>query len=280
VDLSNTLFWYAQSTNFGVQFLNTSKIEISSCEFIRWFDETTIPTPSGYATVPMIEILPNGTGVGIGALNVTGTVLHPQQAQDGLKINPLSTTNFATVSGNTFVDVNLTTGKKFFPDPLLGGYNNTECLAYDVKANQGLLNSTSGVVMTLNGNTTNTALTLNTPAIVNTGGGATLQASVRYTVSTAGRCTYTGTKQTYVSLHASISYDKQGGGSDDYVFYFYKNGSQLAGSQTLVDAQLNGAISLVYGVLMVQNDYIEIYVENTQSNDDMRVTDWQVVIRE
>jgi hypothetical protein len=64
------------------------------------------------------------------------------------------------------------------------------------------------------------------------------------------------------------------------VFYFYKNGSQLAGSQTLVDAQLNGAISLVYGVLMVQNDYIEIYVENTQSNDDMRVTDWQVVIRE
>jgi hypothetical protein len=37
---------------------------------------------------------------------------------------------------------------------------------------------------------------------------------------------------------------------------------------------------LVYGVLMVQNDYIEIWVENTQSNDNMRVTDWQVVIRE
>ena len=279
-DFSNTLFWYAQSTNFGVQFLNTSKIEISSCEFIRWFDETTIPTPSGYATVPMIEILPNGAGVGVGALNITGTVLHPQQAQDGLKINPLSTTGFATISGNTFVDVNLTTGKKFFPDPLTGGYSNTECLAYDVKANQGLLNSTSGVVMTLNGNTTNTSLTQNVPSQVNTGGGATLQASVRYTVSTAGRCTYTGTKQTYVSLHASLSYDKQGGGNDDYVFYFYKNGAQLTGSQTLVEAQLNGAISLVYGVLMVQNDYIEIWIENTQSNDNMLVTDFQVVIRE
>jgi len=134
--------------------------------------------------------------------------------------------------------------------------------------------------MTLNGNTTDTSLTRNVPSQVNTGGGATLQASVRYTVSTAGRCTYTGTKQAYVSLHASISYDKQGGGADDYEFYFYKNGVQLTGSQTLVDAQLNGSISLVYGVLMVQNDYIEIWVMNTQSNDNMRVTDWQVVIRE
>jgi hypothetical protein len=36
----------------------------------------------------------------------------------------------------------------------------------------------------------------------------------------------------------------------------------------------------VYGVLMSQNDYIELYVENTSSNDDMLVSDFQVVIRE
>jgi len=280
VDIQNTLFFYIKAPNFGIKVLNTSKLEISSCEFIRWFDESTLPTPGGYATASMIEILPNGAGVGCGAFQMSGCILHPQISQNGIKINPLSTTGFATISSNTFVDVNLTTGFKFFPEPLTGGYSNTECLTYDVKSNQGLLNSTSGVVMTLNGNTTNTSLTVNTPSVVNTGGGAVLQAAVRYTVSTAGRCTYTGTKQAYVSLHASVSYDKQGGGSDDYVFYFYKNGVQLAGSQTLVDAQKNSAISLVYGVLMVQNDYIEIYVENTSSNDNMRVTDWQVLIRE
>ena len=280
IDIQNSLFFYVKAPNFGIKVLNTSKLEISSCEFIRWFDESTLPTPSGYATASMIEILPNGAGVGVGAFQMSGCILHPQLSQNGIKINPLSTTGFATISSNTFVDANLITGFKFFPNPLTGGYSNTECLTYDVKSNQGLLNSTSGVVMTLNGNTTDTSLTVNTPTIVNTGGGAVLQSSVRYTVSTAGRCTYTGTKQAYVSLHASISYNKQGGGSDDYVFYFYKNGVQLAGSQTLVDAQKNSAISLVYGVLMVQNDYIEIYVENTQSNDNMRVTDWQVVIRE
>jgi len=280
VDVSNTLFWYSQATNYGFEVLNTSKLEISSCEFIRWFDETTIPTPSGYATVPMIEILPNGAGVGVGAVNISGCVIHPQQTQDGLKINPLSTTNFATVSANTFVDANLSTGLKFFPDPSAGGYSNTECLTYDIKANQGLLNSTSGVVMTMNGNTTNTALSLNTPAIVNTGGLATLQASVRYTVSAAGRCTYTGIKDTYVSIHATISYSKQGGGTDDYSFFIYKNGVQQAPSETKVEANPDAVLTMSYGVGMQQNDYLEIYVENTSSNDDMRVTDWQVVIRE
>jgi hypothetical protein len=280
VDVSNTLFWYSQATNYGFEVLNTSKLEISSCEFIRWFDETTIPTPSGYATVPMIEILPNGAGVGVGAVNISGCVIHPQQTQDGLKINPLSTTNFATVSANTFVDANLSTGLKFFPDPSAGGYSNTECLTYDIKANQGLLNSTSGVVMTMNGNTTNTALTLNTPAIVNTGGLATIQAFVRYTVSAAGRVTYTGKKDTYVSIHATISYAKQGGGTDDYSFFIYKNGVQQAPSETKVEANPDAVLTMSYGVGMQQNDYIEIYVENTSSNDDMRVTDWQVVIRE
>ena len=280
VDVSNTLFWYSQATNYGFEVLNTSKLEISSCEFIRWFDETTIPTPSGYATVPMIEILPNGGGVGVGAVNISGCVIHPQQTQDGLKINPGSTTSFATISANTFVDANLSTGLKFFPDPSAGGYSNTECLTYDIKANQGLLNSTSGVVMTMNGNTTNTALTLNTPVIVNTGGLATLQASVRYTVSAAGRCTYTGIKDTYVSIHATISYSKQGGGTDDYSFFIYKNGVQQAPSETKVEANPDAVLTMSYGVGMQQNDYIEIYVENTSSNDDMRVTDWQVVIRE
>ena len=63
----------------------------------------------------------------------------------------------------------------------------------------------------------------------------------------------------------------------------YKNGVQLPGSQ--VDVVSGGATSdstlaLVYGTLMTQNDYIEIYVENPTSNDDMLVKDFQMVIRE
>jgi hypothetical protein len=79
IDIENTLFWYIKAPTIGVRYLNTSKIEITSCEFIRWFDETTIPTPGGWSTAAMFEIQPNGAGVGIGAVNITSSLFHPQQ---------------------------------------------------------------------------------------------------------------------------------------------------------------------------------------------------------
>jgi hypothetical protein len=63
----------------------------------------------------------------------------------------------------------------------------------------------------------------------------------------------------------------------------YKNGVQLPGSQVGVvsgGATADGTIALVYGTPMIQNDYIEIYVENPSSSDNMLVKDFQMVIRE
>lgn len=284
VDINNTLFFYVKATNFGIRFEDTSKIQITSCEIIRWFDETTIPAPSGWATCSMIELLPNNVA-SFGAVNINGCVIHPQQTQNGIDISSTSTTGFGTISSNAFVTVGLTTGKIFLPEASgLPDYSNAGTVNYDVFANQGLLNSLSGTVMTLFGNTTVTALSSGVPTIIDTGGGATAQAGVRYTVTAAGRATYTGTKQKYISIHASLTYDKQGGGSDTYVFYIYKNGALLPGSGTEVvggtGTSAEGAFAMVYGTLMNQNDYIELYVENTGSNDDMLVKDFQVVIRE
>ena len=42
VDINNCLFFYIQAPIFGLRFEDTSKIQISSCEIIRWFDESTI----------------------------------------------------------------------------------------------------------------------------------------------------------------------------------------------------------------------------------------------
>ena len=283
-DIQQTLFWYIESTTIGCQFKNTSKLQISSCEFVRWFRESTIPTPSSYATASMVEVLSNGTGGGNGATNISGCIFHPQQTQNGIDIKTGSTTGFGTISGNTFINIGLTTGETFLGDsltPALGAYSEIECLKFDILANNGILNSTAGVVMTMEGNTTDTVLAINTPTQINTGGLALAQAFVRYSVTTAGRVTYNGTKQIYASIHASISYSKQGGGGDDFTFYLYKNGVVLNGSATLVRAGGNEAsISMVYGTLFDLNDYIEIWIENTSSTDNMRITDWQVLIRE
>jgi len=231
----------------------------------------------------MIELRANSLA-SFGAVNINGCIIHPQQTQNGIDIDTSSTTGFGTIASNAFVNVGLTTGVVF--NPVLSGlpdYSQTSTYKYDVFSNQGLLNSNSGAVMTVSGNTTDTTLAVATPTAINTGGLATVQASSRYTVSTAGRLTYDGTKQVYVSMHGTVSYQKQGAGTDPYVFSLYKNGSLLPGSELNVlsgASTADGIISLNYGTLMNQNDYIEIYVENTSSTDAMRIKDLQFVIRE
>ena len=284
VDISNCLFFYVKAPTIGLRFRDTSKLEISSCELIRWYDETTNPTPSGWATCSMIE-LRNNNFASFGAVNINGCIIHPQQTQNGINIGTSSTTGFGTISSNAFINIGLTTGKVFLPEASsLPDYSQAATYSYDVFANQGILNSISGTVMTVIANTADTVLASGVPTNINTGGLAVQQAGVRYTVTAVGRATYNGTKQVYVSLHSSISYEKQGGGTDTYNFYMYKNGVLLPGSLTQVvggtGSTASGVVSMVYGTLMNQNDYIEVYVENIGSNDDMLIKDIQLLIRE
>jgi hypothetical protein len=282
VDINQCLFIYVEATDYGLRFEDVSKLQITSCELIRWFDEATIAAPSGFATVSMIELQDNNLA-SYGAVNINGCIIHPQQNQNGIDIGAGSTTGFGTISSNAFVNGNLL-GEVFLPvvSPGLPNYSAAETIGYDVFANQGLLNSVSGTVMTLTGNTNDTTLSSGVPAIINTNGAVTQQAGVRYTVTGAGRATYTGKKQVYVSIHASISYEKQGNGADDYKFYIYKNGALLPGAvvDILVDDDASTALPMVYGTLMSTSDYIEFYVENPTGNDAMLVKDFQVVIRE
>ena len=285
VDINNSLFFYIKATNFGLRFEDTSKIQLSSCELIRWFDEATIPTPSGYATVSMIE-LRNNNLASFGAVNINGCIVHPQQTQNGIDIGTASTTGFGTISGSAYINIGLTTGKVFLPEIpvlLVPDYSQTATVNYDIFANQGLLNSTSGTVMTVTSNTTDTSLTAATPVPIDVGALAVQQAGVRYSITTAGRSTYISTKHKFVSIHASIAFQKQGGGTDTYIFYIYKNGLLLSGSNVDViagTANANGNLSINYGALMELNDYLEIYVENPGGNDDILIKDLQLVIRE
>lgn len=288
VDINNTLFWYITGTN-GLRFKDVRHLEISSCEIFNWFDEATATT---YSTASMVELLANGPdNVGFAVVNINSSIIHPEQTQVGLEVNSLSTTGFGTIASNTFIDVGVTTGKLFLPEVpviLLPDYSQTYTTNFDIFANQGLLNSTAGSVTTMQGNGIDTTFAASsTPVIMQVGGFPStpvLQAAVRMTLDTAtGRVTYTGTKQIYVSMHLSLNYEKQGGGSGvEYQFYFYKNGSALPGGDVKVEGTTGdlGALSMNYGVLLEQNDYIEIWVANNTNTNAMLTKDYQLVIRE
>ncbi len=280
VDINQCLFIYIQATNYGLRFEDTSKLQITSCELIRWFDESTIAAPSGFATVSMIELQDNNLA-SFGAVNINGCIIHPQQNQNGIDIGTGSTTGFGTISSNAFVNGNLL-GDVFLPVASgLPNYSSTATTGYDVFANQGVLNSTSGTVTTVTSNILATVGGAAKIVAIDTGL-AIQQAGVRFTVdANTGRNTYIGTKQVYVSIHCSFDFIKQGKGTDDYRFSIAKNGASLTGSiLALPDLDdVTGVATLVYGTLLNTNDYIELWVSSV-GGDNMLVTNYTMLIRE
>ena len=156
-DIQNTLVWYVQATTIGCQFKNVSKLQLSSCEYVRWFDETSIPTPSGYATVPMVELVDNAGGSGFGAVNVSGCVIHPQQTQDGINISDLATIGFGTIASNTGIDIGLTTG-------VVANFDYDIQNSTIVQANQGIQNGNAKGILSLTDNIVLLDIT-NTPPV-------------------------------------------------------------------------------------------------------------------
>lgn len=335
-DIQNTLIWYVQATTIGCQFKNVSKLQLSSCEYVRWFDETNITNSLGawdaitnyfigdivtdgptfyraltdnlnsqpsatigvdwevasYSTASMIELLANGGGSGFGAININGGIIHPQQTQVGIDIDTASTTGFGTISSSAFINVGLTTGKVFLPEIpvlLLPDYSQTATYKFDVFANQGILNSTSGIVSTLSANATATTVSA-VYADVDTGGAATTQAAVRFTTAGTGIVTYDGTKQIYCSIHASLSLDS-GGNADTYTVGLFKDSGAgyalLPGSEVEVQLDSGGAVTLDvgtiainYGALFNNGDAVKMQIKSTGTSPAITVTDYQLVIRE
>jgi hypothetical protein len=288
VDCQNVRIRYVKATTHGYKFRSTSKVQITSCELIRWFDETSIPTPSGYATVPMLELDDNAGQSGFGAVNITGCVIHPQQTQDGIYIHPNSTTGFGTISSNTFVTIGLTTGTIFNPTPASGGYSLTSTNKYDIFVNQGLRDSEASILVTATNNTTDTALSLNTPTAINLNNTAITRNSLRLTSDGNAVITNNGTKEVYTVLTATIDYEHPGNQTTSYNFYFYKDSGSgftvLPGSiKSLVDvpAGQTGNFILNYADTFEPNSKYAVYVENiTNNNNDMRIVDIQFLVKE
>jgi len=283
VDLNNSLCWYSTGS-IGFQFKDVRHLEISSCEFYNWYDEATATT---YSSASMIELLANGVdNVGFAVININSSIVHPEETQNGIEINSASTTSFGTISSNTFIDVGLTTGSLFLPETSgEPDYNQTYTYNFDIMANQGLLDSRAGILMTMQNNTGVNSPTVisssGVPVVINTDNNNNQTERVRWSGSSGGQATYLGTKSIYVSIHVSMAFQKSGGGSDEFSFFVYKNGSQLTPSETKTDvANTTGTISMTYATQIEATNYLQFYVANNDSTANITIESWQIVIRE
>lgn len=271
VDINNTLFWYIQAPTIGLRFQDTSKTEVSSCEFIRWFDETSIPTPTGFAACPMVRFRENGAeNAGFGAVNINTCVIHPQVQQDGISVSTGSTTGAGgTVSSNTFVAGNLTTGSLIAES----SFDSGSILKWDFGLNQGVADSEVHGMGYFEGLTASQGSA--TYSLVGVNGAFSSSNFQRMSISSSGEMIYNGTKPIYVSIGAGVTFTSDGAGNHDFILY--KSGSgfpnaELSGSRGGVVSIPNNdgaSISISYSTTLDAGDKIGVYGKTTATGYEL-----------
>lgn len=127
--------------------------------------------------------------------------------------------------------------------------------------------------VTLHGNATATVITtVGTPVKV---AGTWVAGTVSsFTADTTGRLTYTGATETVVSVRASVTLVPVGV-SQVLTIYFAKNGSVITDSRITrtVSAGSTGNVGLFYNIDVTDGDYLEIFVSNGTSTNDITVVD-------
>lgn len=269
-DFSQTLIWYVKATGMGCHFKNVSKLQISSCEFVRWFDEATIPTPSGYATTPLVELIANGAGNGFGAVNITGSIFHPQQTQFGIKISDLATIGFGTISGNTGIDVGLTTGAVTEIDYDI---QNTTI----IQANQKIPNGNSFSTMNLGGNLVYLDNSVTNPIVLkgaNTVGGGGFTSAITFPISQRTINSITDASITYNSkINANfmviVNATVQQSGNGVITMRLRSNGTAITSSIGTTEIKTGVASSLSFSIIGQANlgDVFDVEVESSGGSD-------------
>ena len=95
-----------------------------------------------------------------------------------------------------------------------------------------------------------------------------------FTADNTGKLTYTGATTTTVQFAASVTLDVVGT-NQDLTIQLHKNGIAIPAAKIsrTVTSGSAGNVGLFYNIPMTASDYVEIYVANSSSTNDITVTD-------
>ena len=125
----------------------------------------------------------------------------------------------------------------------------------------------------LHGNATATVITIqNTP--VKVAGTFVTDAAASFTTDATGRLTYTGSTTTVVQFVASVTLVPVGT-NQLLTIQLAKNGVPITNAKMTrtVSAGVSGNVSIVFNISMATSDYVELFVANNSSTNDITVTD-------
>jgi len=278
VDFSQTLFYYFEQrtdalAQVGVEFRATSKVELTSCEFLRWFDESTFAAPANFFVGDQVKFV-NDSGVGFGAVNINGCLTHPQQNQNGVVVDNAATFGFANITSCSFIDLNLNTPTY---QPLVIDIDLQP--SWIIEANQGVPNYKAFINTEVDNNATVTTITAaSTPtavlasAFINNG-------SSRVTLNTStGLITKDSKRSNYFSINLTGQFTIQSGGNNQNIeFGLLQNGTP-AGPTTKVEADANVGANFTFNIIGFanKNDNFQLYCQNNSGANDILVNNLQL----
>ncbi len=109
---------------------------------------------------------------------------------------------------------------------------------------------------------TTTTATVNTPTLIV--GTWTEEDTSQYTTTAAGRTTYNGVKPITVAISIATSIEAASGSNKDITVYLALNGTEItnSGSPNRVSSNDPKNTSVMWELDIVQNDFMEVFIEN------------------
>jgi hypothetical protein len=281
IDISQTLFYYFQSrsdsgTQTGVLFEGTSKVELNSCEFLRWFEEATIASPINYFVGNMIEFI-NATAPtvsGFGAVNISGLIVHPQQNQNGIVVDNAATFGFANLTSSVFVDTNLNTPTYL---PLVIDIDLQP--SWIVEANQNTANLVAFINAEVNANALVTTISaVSTPTAFE----ATTfvdNGLARLTLnSSTGVITKDSKRPNYFTINLTGQLTLQGGGNNQNLQVGLLQNGVATGPTAKIQADNGVPTAFSYNVIgfATLGDTFQLYVQNDTGANDILLNNLQL----
>ena len=132
--------------------------------------------------------------------------------------------------------------------------------------------------VSMHGNSTATTIsTTSTP--VKVAGTFVSGSASSFTVDTTGKLTYTGSTTTTVHLTASVTLDVVGT-NQDLTVHLAKNGTVISAAKIsrLVSASNTANVGVFYNVSVATSDYLEVFVSNATTTNNITVTDCLFVV--
>lgn len=253
VDINNVIFMYNNVALKHFYHNSGSKLQITSCEFLR---QGTRASPIvSWGTAPMIELESSNTP--FGSINISSNIIHPQQSQSGIFLSSNLSAIDAIIGSNTFINLGLTTG-------ILLNYDGNTINNYNfltVGDNTGIINEKSIVELALEGNTTYTStvsgqyVALNTPNI-------TFPILKRFTSLGNTLLRYDGKKPIYININCNLLANQNDSKANLVRFGIEQNGNLVSSLGFTVEDNKNRSFGYTATLILNNLDEIEFVCQN------------------